>query len=1058
MKGWTRPALMILLLLCCLLLPAQAGAESGVIDEQTLERLDALADTALKKSKTPGLSVAVVTQGKVYLRSYGVADKTAQTTVSPDTLFELGSMSKAFTGLGILLLEQEGKIGLSDDVRSYLPWLTMNYHGTYRGERIDGEVPLTIGNFLYQTTGIPFQTIGELPEGGTDSMLEDTVRTLVGIELDFYPGTQYQYASINYDVLGLVIQTVSGMSYEDFIAEWVLKPLGLDDTYVGRQAVASAGQGERMAKGYKVQYLVCEEYDAPEYRGNTPAGYVISSARDMARWMQIQMGLADVPQTYRELIEASHVGDSTVASAGDYYYAAGWSVHIRGESLSHGGSNPNFSSMLQIDRDKQIGICVLANQNDNAAGYVSENLLRYLYGEELTKYTTHEYVGLDAIFTLVCVGAALLGLLYFVLTIKALIDIVRQKRFKEPLKKARVAGLALAAPIVVFYGFCLYYLPNILLSRIPWHAVTVWGSTSIRTGCVVAFVAGVVFFCYVLLTFHYPKQGEKNYVALVPLSLINGLASALIIFTINECFNRNLEYAKELLVYFIFAITFFVYTTKLVQGRMIVITNEIAYEKRMSMIERIMNSSFQAIERIGGSRIYSGLNNDTGAVAQIPGMVVGFASNLLTVIFCMAYLFTRSVSAFLASLGVIALNAALSLITSRIASKYWEKNRDIQDIYFGQMSDLVYGFKELLLSKLRRLAFRKDLEKYSRLSANLGKEASVKFLNMGLFNTLMYNSIYGVVVFLFPLLIAKIDVNGLRETLFMVFYLVGPFGGVVGVIPGITQIRVNLKRIDKLIEDLEEASCEVDMAGRDTPELPPHSSLCLKDVAYSYTVMDEEKNETVEFTLGPVNAVIRSGEITYITGGNGSGKSTLGKVITGMYQPQQRHIELNGKPCDLADLNALFSAVYSDFHLFPKLYGVEIEGQRDRISELLRIMRIDHKVEVGEDGKLNSQNLSAGQKKRLAFVVCCLDQKPFLLFDEWAAEQDPEFRQYFYTKLLPDLRRQGKGVLVITHDDRYFGLADQMIKLERGQVVPEREDPSLTVSVHSNITKREDSE
>lgn len=105
-----------------------------------------------------------------------------------------------------------------------------------------------------------------------------------------------------------------------------------------------------------------------------------------------------------------------------------------------------------------------------------------------------------------------------------------------------------------------------------------------------------------LLTFNYPKQHEKNYMALVPLALINGLTSALIIFTINESFNRNLEYSKELLVYFLFALSFFVYTNKLVQGRLIVMTNEIAYEKRMNMIDRIVHSSYQAIEKIGGSR------------------------------------------------------------------------------------------------------------------------------------------------------------------------------------------------------------------------------------------------------------------------------------------------------------------------------------------------------------------------------------------------------------------------------------------------------------------------
>ena len=122
--------------------------------------------------------------------------------VTPSTAFDIGSMSKAFTALGILYLEQEGKLSLTDDLRQYIPWLSLRYEGQYKGRVIEGDVPVTIANALYQTTGIPFESIGELPEGTSDHALEDTVRTLIGTELDFYPGTRYSYATINYDILG----------------------------------------------------------------------------------------------------------------------------------------------------------------------------------------------------------------------------------------------------------------------------------------------------------------------------------------------------------------------------------------------------------------------------------------------------------------------------------------------------------------------------------------------------------------------------------------------------------------------------------------------------------------------------------------------------------------------------------------------------------------------------------------------------------------------------------------------------------------------------------------
>jgi cyclic peptide transporter len=1014
---------------------------SGLIEAKAIqgspnysEDMENIVKKALDKSGTPGASVAIVSKDGIVIESYGYADKESNSPVTKDTLFELGSMSKAFTGLGILYLEQEGQIDLKDDIKEYLPWLNFEYVGTHKGHEINGEVKVTVRDLLYQTSGIPFKTIGYIPEGNTEEMLEKTVRSLNGTQLDFYPGTKFSYTTVNYDVLGLIIETVSGVSYEKFITENILIPLGLNQTYLYRQEALDTG---KYAAGYKTEFFRTTKYKAPEYRGNTPAGYVISSGADMARWLQIQMGLVELPDKYVQILKNSHIGNSMVAADGDYYYAAGWNVHIRGETLTHGGSNPNFSSMIMIDKEKELGICVLTNQNSNAAGYIADNFFNTIYNQKITKYEDDVYKNLDNIFTVLFIAFLILGIVFLILFILSVVEIILKRRNREKIKKGKVAGIFLAIPIMIFFGYCIYYLPNILLQRLPWEAVNVWGSRSISFGCFSGFLAGIIFFCYVLLTFNFPKAKEKNYCALIPLSILNGLASALIIFTINESFNRNLAYSRELLVYFIFALTFFIYTIKLVQGRMIMITNEIAYEKRVVITEKIIQTPYEIIEKIGSSRIYSGLNNDANAVSQLPGLIVSIASNVLTLLFCLVYLLSNSVEAFLASACVIILNCFISFLTGKIASKYWEKNRDVQDVYFGLISDLVYGFKELVLNKNRKKAFGEEINKYSKLSSELSKEASIKFLNFGLYNTLMYNIIFGVVVFVFPLIIIGISVNELRENLFMVFYLIGPFGSLMSAIPNLTQVRVNLKRIDKLIQDLDKYSQPVIEDLTEATKLEKVFSLKLNQVSYEYKSdnQDSEQSE-VEFILGPINAEINSGEITYIIGGNGSGKSTLGKLISGLYSPKSGSILINEKLFSTAALNDCFSAVYSDFYLFKKLYGIDINKQMVEIQELLKALRIDEKVEINEHGELKSLNLSTGQKKRLAFLICCLDNKPFMLFDEWAAEQDPEFRAYFYDVLLPKLRQKGKGVIVITHDDRFFNLADNIIKLERGKVVP----------------------
>lgn len=1019
-----KKIILLLIVLSISILPVRA--ENYQEESDYKYELDKIVNKAMDKSGTCGVTVAIVSEDNVDIRTYGYADKISKTKVNEDTLFELGSMSKAFTALGILYLEQEGKLKLTDNVKEYIPWLTFNYKGVYKGKKVNGEVPITIEDILYQTTGIPDNTIGYIPEGNTDDILEKTVRTLDDIDLLFYPGTRFLYATINYDILGLVIQNISNQSYEEFMEEKILKPLKLDNTHMG---YATPIDNNNLSKGYKTQFFSVSDYDAPIYRGNTPAGYVISNGTDMVQWMKIQMGIADIPAKYKEIVEKSHMGNTKVASSGDFYYGAGWNIHIRNEKINHGGANPNFSSMIYFTEKE--GICILSNSNSNLPTYIADNYFKIRDDLKIEKYKKSIYKNMDIIFTCILAGSIIIGTAFFILLIIAVAEITKGKRTRIKNNGLRIVGAFTTIPIMIFYGYCIYYLPNVLLGKLPWNVVKVWGSKSIVYGSISGFIMGIVFLTYIIVTFNFTKPKEKNYYALIPLSIINGLTSALIIFTINESFNRNLEYSKELLVYFIFALTFFVYTMKLLQGRMIVITNEIIYEKRITLIDKIIRSSFYKIEKIGSSRIYSGLNNDTKAIGKIPDIIVNLSSNILTLIFCLAYLLSNSLIAFIASVSVISLSCLVGLITSKKATKYWQKNRDIQDIYFGQLSDLVYGFKELVLSKNRRDDFWTEIKKYSRLTAELSKRAAVKFLNFNIYNTLMYNIIFGVVVFIFPLLIIDISVNDLRQTLFMVFYLIGPFGMIMTNIPKITETKVNIKRINQLINELD----DTDVQKKNIPSLPRDINIQFDKVNYEYIRHNDATNQDyTEFTLGPMDLEISTNEITYITGGNGSGKSTLGKLITGLYAPKDGRIYINEKECDTRELNTCFSAVYSDFYLFKKLYGVDITSKQKEIKELLALMKIEDKISIDENGEFQSLNLSTGQKKRIAYIISCLDDKPFILFDEWAAEQDPEFKQFFYTKLLPGLKQRGKGVIVITHDDRYFDLADKILKLECGVI------------------------
>ncbi len=190
------------------------------------------------------------------------------------------------------------------------------------------------------------------------------------------------------------------------------------------------------------------------------------------------------------------------------------------------------------------------------------------------------------------------------------------------------------------------------------------------------------------------------------------------------------------------------------------------------------------------------------------------------------------------------------------------------------------------------------------------------------------------------------------------------------------------------------------------------------------------------FLLGPISLSLKPGTITYIVGGNGSGKSTLAKLITGLYVPKTGSIYLDGT--SVTDYNREwyrqhFSAIFSDFHLFDSYLGLQRKDLDREVQRYLSQLKLDHKVQV-KDGVLSTTRLSQGQKKRLALLTMYLEDRPVYLFDEWASDQEPLFRELFYREILVNLKERGKTVIVITHDDRYFHLADHFIKLDYGKI------------------------
>lgn len=260
------------------------ASRTYALSENQSVAIETLLNESTRMSGAPGMSVSIIDEGETYYISSGYADREKKKPATENTLYELASVSKAFTGVGILLLEEQHRLSMTDPIQKYLPWISFNY----KGVPIDMQT-ITLNHFLHHTSGLTNEKhFQDIPRGRSRDMLLKTVETLMDTELEFSPGQQYQYGTINYDVLGLVIEIVSGKSYKSFMADEVFHPLGLEHTYLYEEDAQNTGQ---MAQGYRTSFFMKSPYDAPDYAGNKPAGYIISDSKDTARWMKIQMAL-----------------------------------------------------------------------------------------------------------------------------------------------------------------------------------------------------------------------------------------------------------------------------------------------------------------------------------------------------------------------------------------------------------------------------------------------------------------------------------------------------------------------------------------------------------------------------------------------------------------------------------------------------------------------------------------------------------------------------------------------------------------------------------------------
>jgi putative pyoverdin transport system ATP-binding/permease protein len=458
---------------------------------------------------------------------------------------------------------------------------------------------------------------------------------------------------------------------------------------------------------------------------------------------------------------------------------------------------------------------------------------------------------------------------------------------------------------------------------------------------------------------------------------------------------------------------------------------------RLNLCGQLLKAPLRDVEKSGPSALMATLTEDVTRVAEALIALPEQCGNGAVAVACFVYLFWLSWPLALIYVGIFAVGIFIYRRIARRARPAMDKARSTWDLLIEHYNGLIHGNKELKLHRQRRNAF--DVEgvgptAVAMMNYSWGWNWILAVANAN--TQIIFFSLLGTALFIAPNY-GVFAPGVLSGFVLMSLFMGGPISSIVGSLPQFNQADVALKKIDSLGLSLASAEHR-DVKDTDAGEItaPRFNQIEIRGLEYVYSSNDNDKT----FSLGPIDLRINAGELIFVIGGNGSGKSSFARILTGLYTQTAGELLLDSERITDAnrdDYRQLFSVVFSDYHLFRNLYGMSSLAFEEQAGEYLSQLELTSKVSI-ENGKLSTVELSAGQRKRLALLTAFLENRNIYLFDEWAADQDPAFKRVFYHRILPELKAQGKTVIVISHDNQYFDLADRVVRFDNGRIVEDR--------------------
>lgn len=520
---------------------------------------------------------------------------------------------------------------------------------------------------------------------------------------------------------------------------------------------------------------------------------------------------------------------------------------------------------------------------------------------------------------------------------------------------------------------------------------------------------------------------------LLLLTVVSGIANATNLAVINAAVDSLRGDGPSWRYFLLFGLStlLFVYSLRYILYESTRITEVAICNIRLRLADKIRRSDLLALESIGETDIHARISRDTAGISQAARPLFAAAQGVFMILFIIAYIAIVSPVAMALCVILIAGGAGTYFRNRKTYDRGLQDASQKEDELSESLNGLLKGFKELRINRLKSDDVFGEFQTAALQVRDVRSRVMILFANNQIFIEMFLVLLLGAVAFILPVVAVSFSGTATKIVAAILFFF-GPLTNVVSLFPLLAQANVTVESLQRLEATLDDVLAK-SAGSEDSPtiDLSSFNAIRLKDIAFSYR--DPDGNAT--FQVGPLNVEVRQGETLFLAGGNGSGKTTFLKLLTALYRPVQGTIhvdDLEIGPANIQSYRNLFSAIFSDFHLFDKLHGLR-DAAPERVNELLRLMDLSHKTALS-GGRFTTTHLSTGQRKRLALVVSYLEEKPVYVFDEVAADQDPRFRGYFYETLLADLKNSGKTVIVITHDDRYYHCADRLLAMDYGKL------------------------